>query len=533
MEYNWTNRTIPCTNGSINTTNFTLQLGVYNATIYANDTFGNIQAQLVEWNYNILFLNSTYDTDKYSTQPITIVNNLVFNVSAPLVVKLNYDGTNYSTTNTGSGANGIYSTSLEAPLVNSETNKSFYWIYTYNNLTTTYSASTNQTINPIVLILCNATYSNKTLNFTFIDENTGNTIPATTGITFQSSYKYWLGSGATYKTYAYQVINGTTANNFSFCISPANYTFQVDADLSYSAEGYSERTMFLRNESRTNVTRNVSLFLAPSTDTTKFTIRVKQGTTLFTGASVEVFKYFVGEGIYKLVMTGFTDDKGEFVANLDLDKNYNFSVSKDGATYPPIIKQASCSVAPCEISLNIGDIAISPFDDFYDYFAQNIEYNLTYNTSNYMVNLTFLDKLGTANYWRLHVYRLNYSNDTATTICDDNVYSISGYIQCNYTGYEGEIFAKAYISRSPEKLVAFINFVNENISQILGNGALLASIIIILVVVFAGVRNPVNAMVLLPFVLVILKFINFLPLSWTWIVSITVFDIWIITRLKS
>jgi hypothetical protein len=104
---------------------------------------------------------------------------------------------------------------------------------------------------------------------------------------------------------------------------------------------------------------------------------------------------------------------------------------------------------------------------------------------------------------------------------------------CNYTGYEGNLNAKVYISRSPEKLVGFWQWLNNLDYKTFGNSAILASIIIILIVFFAGVRNPVNSLVLIPFVLVVLKLIQFLPFSWGWILGLTILDIWLISKLKT
>jgi len=185
------------------------------------------------------------------------------------------------------------------------------------------------------------------------------------------------------------------------------------------------------------------------------------------------------------------------------------------------------------IDLFLDEETLNPLDPYYDYFAQNVDYNLTYNDTTQMVTLNFVDNLGTANYWRLHVFKGYYENDSITTICDTTTYSPSGTITCNYTGYNGNLMAKVYISRSPEKLVVFLNWMNSLDYKTFGVSAILASVIIILVLFFTGMRNPVNALVLIPFALVILKLIQFLPFSWGWIVGLLVMDIWLISKLKT
>jgi hypothetical protein len=230
---------------------------------------------------------------------------------------------------------------------------------------------------------------------------------------------------------------------------------------------------------------------------------------------------------------GLTDDKGSFSANLDLDQSYNSTIVKDGVDYGSQIKQGSCSASPCLIDLNIEESILEAFAELYAYFAQNVDYTLTYNDTSKVVTLDFIDNLGTAQYWRLWVYKNNYGNDSKTTICNNVSYSASGSLYCDYSAYGGDIIAKVYISRSPEKLVDFISFLNTNAPAILGLSGILASIILIIVIVFTGTRNPVVALTLIPFVLVILKFIGFLPLGWGWIGAFLVFDLWLINRLNS
>lgn len=505
----------------------------YTTTAISNNNSFTVGATISAQNYS----NYTYETARETFT----VNVTLLEGSQLSLAKLVYNGTVYSvsdvtTTILSNETNIMLVKSIDIPL-NANNYSSvindFYWQFTYNGGQVQNLTTQQQNVTFINLQLCNGTYTTKTLNFTIIDELTGNQLNSTlTPITLQSSFKYWIGEGTTYRNYSYQLINSTSTNNFQYCILPNN-TYYIDMDMQYSALNYSDRTWAFRNYSISNSLRQVPLYILLSNEATKFQVNVKQGTEVFIGALVDVYKYFTGEGIYKKVMVGFTDDKGQFVGNLDLDQNYKFFPSKSNENYTEQIKQASCSATPCQIDINIGDVAVSSFADFYDYFAQNVDYNLTYNKSLSMVNLTFVDKLGTANYWRLFVYQSNYTSDSVVTICDEKSYSVSGSISCNYSNYTGDITAKVYISRSPEKLVEFITFVNENVSSILGTSGILASIIIILVIVFSGVRNPTVALVLLPFSLILLKFIGFLPLDWTSILGIAIFDIWIITRLKT
>lgn len=534
INYNGVNMTIPCTNGAINTTSLALQLNLYNATIYVNDTAGNINSSFFTWNYLTFENNRTFDATAYETDSHTFILNLSYNASlfSPRVT-LEYAGTNYSTTNVGSGNEGLFMTTLSTPIISTSSNKTFYW-----NIGTIYSNSTtpssNQSLDFIKFQLCNNTYNVSALNFTFRDEQTGALINATTNATnMLVSFRYWLGDGTSYRNYSYQTLSNTTSNTYSFCLYPLDKTLKIDMDMEYSATDYAERIYAFRNYSVNNQTQNISLYVLLSSEATKFTIILKKGTDYFSEALVDVYKYFVGEGIYKKVMSGVTNDAGSFIGYLGLDQTYKFIPTKEGVIYSESIKQASCSASPCEIEIQVEEVILDPYSDFYEYFAQNIEYDLDYNLTSKLVTLTFLDTLGTAQYWRLWVYQSNYANDTLITICDEKSYSVSGTLNCNFTGYRGDIITKVYISRSPEKLVEIITFLNQTASDILGLTGILASIILIVVITLTGTRNPIVALLLLPFSLIALKFIGLLPLDWLWIGGISVFILWIISKINT
>lgn len=532
LQYSGTNRTIPCTSGVMNTTNFTLQLGTYSAIIFANDSAGNWGSQSFSWSYNIFEGATIYENPVYETQITSFAINLTYNSSNSLIVTLNYDGTNYTTTNTGTGNNGYFtSANFNIPLVNTSQNKTFYWILNYNSAITT-TQLTNQTVNPLIIINCNATYTVKTLNFTFYEEQLQANLNATLNkTTFLFNIKYWLGDGSVKKELAFQNLT-STQNNYQFCIG-ANLSYYADVDLQYFAEAYAERTFYLRNASLTNTTQDYLLYNLLITEATKFAITVRQGTEVFPDALVNIYKYYTGLNLYNLVMVGLTDDRGRFTANLDLDQTYNMSVVRNNTNYGNFDKQTTCLASPCEIELNIEELTLNPLDPFYNYFAQNVDYNLTYNETTQILTLNFVDNTGTAQYWRLLVTKDYLNNDTSVTICDTQVFSPSGSITCNYTGFDGDLNARVYISRSPEKLVTFFNWLNSLDYKTFGISAILVSIIIILVIFFTGIRNPVNALVLIPFGLIILKFLQFLPLKWSSIAGVTVLIFWIVSKIKT
>ena len=481
-----------------------------------------------------IFNNNTYET---SSEIFEIVVELVEGSQLSLA-RLIYNGTNYTISNISSSNNTYTLTRIiDIPLINSTyQSNSFYWSFIYNGGETQTLGSNSQNVSSIFLSQCNATYTTQSLSFTYFDELNQTLLNATTYPTsLLLNFKYWLGGGDIKKTYTFQELS-SSLNSFQFCISE-NETFYTDMDLQYyTATDYSERSYYFRNYTLNNVSNDITLYTLLKTEATKFSINIKQGVNVFPDTVVAVWKYFVGLGNYRVVMIGLTDDKGKFSANLDLDQSYNFTINKNNYDYGGFLKQATCLESPCEIDINIEELALSGFADLLEYFAQNIEItdeSLWNNRTSKMVSVDFMDKLGTASYWRLWVYMNNYNNDSVITICDEKEYASTGTLSCNYSAYSGDIVAKLYISRSPEKLVEFINFVNTNAPEIFGASAILASIIILCVILFSGTVNPVIALVEIPFALVILKFIGFIPFDWSWIAGLTIFILWIAHKVNT
>lgn len=528
QDYNGTNVTIPCN------ANSSIILGTRKSiNVYANDSVGNLANVSKSWDYGVFETASYVPSNVYETQNIIFYLNITYNGTSTPDVLLNYDNVNHSALNKGSGYNGSYEVNFDIPIISASINKSYYWIINYGSLII-YTTPTNQTINNLILASCNSTYSMTTLNYTIYDETTNVPVDlSSNNLTFKAYFKYWIGSGLIYKNYSYQNISTNKTNFFSYCISP-NITIKSDLDLEYSGNNYNERTYYFRNKSISNVTENKILYLLSSTTGTKFFITARQGTDFFANGLISFRKFFTGEGIFKETSTCLTDSNGQCVTYLDLDKNYNFQITKDGNYYNATDRSAICSSTPCTMNLQISGSYLSPFEPFYDYFAQNINYSLNYYPTTKKVVLNFTDLTGTAQYWRLWVYQPNYSSEIPITICDTKVYSVSGSVDCDYSSYNGDIIAKVFISRSPEKEIPFyLFFVNSNVPSILGASGILASIIILIVIIFTGTRNPSIAVMMIPFAFVILKFIGFLPMGWLWICGITIFCLWIADKMNT
>jgi len=102
------NITVTC---SDNTTTFT-PTSQKNLTFYAEDSVGNVNSTLVEWDYKIFANSETYNTTTYETASETYSINVTAN-SSLTAADLIFDGTSYAATQSGN----VWSKTIDIPIV--------------------------------------------------------------------------------------------------------------------------------------------------------------------------------------------------------------------------------------------------------------------------------------------------------------------------------------------------------------------------------------------------------------------------------
>lgn len=532
-DYNGTNVTIV---GAVNETNFTLLTAPFNLTLYTNDSVGNFNSSTIEWAYRVFENNQTYTTPviSSSTQDFNITIDYNDTLYTNILGFLIYDDVSTSATKTGSGDNTIFSATKTIPLVSGSVEKEFYWNFTLTNSTgsvfyvDTSSNSNNQTVQGITLALCDATYNVPYVNFTFEDEITG----ADVNGTFSTTFNYWLLESDGSDSANVSLLNATESPSYAFCVDPNYTSINVDMSAEYGGGTYVDRTYYLNNATLTNSTNNITLYQLNDSNAVKFFITVKDGIEAFTGATVTISKFFVGEGIYKTTGIRETDDAGKFIEYLDLDKDYRFAITRDGVSYGVIDKTSTCAEAPCEIDLQIEGAISNLWEGFTDYYAGNVEYSFRYNDSSKEASLVFVDTTGLAQYMRFHVFETNTKNETVYTVCNDTLYSSSGTITCDMTGESGDFTAKAYLSRSPEKFVDVWNFAINLIKDTLGLEGVLVALFLIITIALVGAWSPTAGIVLTTFAVIVMKILGFVAFSYTTVVLIFILAVIIIVKVK-
>jgi hypothetical protein len=309
---------------------------------------------------------------------------------------------------------------------------------------------------------------------------------------------------------------------------------QVD----YDAIGYTPRTKYIVGGIISNETTSETLYLLPDDDSVKFFVKVMSGMSPIQDAYVTITKFFTGEGVFKTIGTRKTDSDGRFIEYLELDKTYKFLVIKNGELLGTFERVSICESAPCEITLQLvtaeapEETEINLWEGFYDVFAQNVTYSLTFNKTTKIITFDFIDNTGLAKYFKLTV-NYAFGNETGEPICEKILYSTAGTMTCNLTGYYGNFVARAVVARSPEKLIKNLFITLQGLEEAIGNEGLLISLLIIVTIAMVGVWSPPVGIILMVFALFAVNLLGISSLSMTTIGIMLILGLIIIWRMKT
>jgi len=448
----------------------------------------------------------------------------------------NYNGTDYTTVKTIISTNddiGIYEfeRTLTIPNVDGESTMDGFWNFSLglNDGTTEYNATYDfsQTVETGLIFECDGTVNTTqafVMNITGYYELNNTKIVTTpgtndTGFNLDIDLILYLNDITVNGTLN---LDGTNITEYDICFSPPDRTFNISGVMEYTKTDYVVREYFFQEATLDNITNEIFLYFLGEDDAVKFFVDVKEGMFPFTDAIITISKYEPSSGTYKTVSVRKTDNIGEFVTYLDLDKQYKFSIVKEGVSYGTIEKKATCAEAPCEITLQVAEATEDLWQGYYDEFATSVAYSLIYNDTTKTVTYTFNDLTGLAQYFRLEVIETEY-NQTGAVVCNNSLFTTAGTLTCNMTekGYtKGDFSATGLISRSPEKIVDFIKFIISAIKDTLGTEGIFVSLLIIVTIAFVGAWNPSVGVIFTAVAVMLMKIIEFVAFGWTTVILI-------------
>ena len=340
FNYNQTNRTIPCTTNST----FSGAINFSNITLYANDTSGNTNSTFVDWKWYFF----SGGTDKTTTaEGDTVEFRLEINLTnTPTIdATLNFNNTRYTPDTITATANQyIFLKELTIP---SNTGNSTGYIQSWNwNFTISEDATQNTSntsfqdliVYEVGLDNC-AVYGDIILNFTIKDESLFTDINSSYDWTTTEVDVDLFSRKNTSLTWQYSN-TFTNETNITICMpyeilnSTIGIEYGMNLTTKFKTNGYVEEFYQLVNQTISNTTTQIDINLMDllATDSTTIIVSVKDEIdTLIKGAVVQLLRYFVGDGVWRVVESVKTN--GDAVALfhvIEEDQLYRVNVTFDG-----------------------------------------------------------------------------------------------------------------------------------------------------------------------------------------------------------
>ncbi len=488
--------------------NFTFDVGATVNSIYQNN--GTFETSLETFLTNITLLNGT---NFYAS-------------------KLIYNGTSYDgTINNINGNDYQISKKIDIPLFNSQVNISWFWNLIYEKSDGSFLnqnlSSNTQTVNIINISSCSGQVNTTLLNFTaWNEEDLTNLKP----YDFYGTFDYWLGGGSVKKNISF---SNTNVNSKSICSKNITHQFKSDATVQYEKTNFIKRSYYLVNNSLTNITQNISLYFLNTSSSTSFIIDIlDQNQLAIEGAYIYIQRYYPGTGTFNTIEMAKTNKAGSTIGHFEAEtEDYRIIVQKNQQViYESEIQKIFCREVPCTLTFQTNSNTKNIWNNVGN--LSNFIHNLNYNETTKLWKYTYIDTSGTTHYGRLYVY-YNDPSLGEISICNINSTSTSASLICNVTGYNGTIYAKSFISRSPEILTNLKSIVGGLVKNVFGKAGLFLSLFIILTLALAGIWNPTVGILLVLAGIIIINFIGLASFGSITLVGIIFIGIILIWKLKT
>jgi len=439
-----------------NTTNTTYTLlSTANETVsthcYAADNLPYQQTSENSSTRSITF-NTTRITSSLASYPGTIFSllsgriNLTVGYSnytvSSLAASLTHNGTNFSiTTTTPSSTSTHFSGVVTAPIVNTNTNKTFFFDviptlingsiadtirYSYSHEILGINFTTCVAPAPGQIAIYNFTTRNE-INFSHVAHN------------FDATFRLW-GASALYNQ-TLSVSKDSSESTLICMVYPNATVLNADAHIQYDSPDYSVRNYYFTNANVYNYTQNISFYLIESSLDTGTKIIVQDETDRpYANHYVHVERYYPGTDTYRTVTIGKTDDAGEDYMFLRFeDAQYRFKVyDYNTLLFETTLRKLSASPVIITISPNVVSTVFKAVD--------GVNYALDYDNTTNTFNASFtINSDSNVTNLKLQVVQRRAQGDVV--LCTVTSPGSDGELGC-YTGNtSGEYYANLIVTK--------------------------------------------------------------------------------------
>lgn len=343
------------------------------------------------------------------------------------------------------------------------------------------------------LLLCSGSEAGTipVLNMSLLDEENSTAINGTIEITADISIP-----GETPRTNSFIFSNVVNA---SLCIA-TNNTYTMHAMLQYYATDYTSRTYFI-DTNISNVTQFVNLYLLSSANSysTLFFLRDEYNNP-YTGAIIQVQRYFVGTNVYKTVAQCQSDyPTGKCATYMRIqDVYYRYIISMNQTvvrtTTPSQIVCTSfesitfCPPYPIPLS-----VSSQPSVNYFDRIGK-VSVSVTVNNATNILSATVVDTSGTMTTSSLNVDKkgaMEFFN-----ICNSTATSSATTFTCDLGNRSGNIYQYNFIGQfNGNNITLSSNILDYRTGAMdWGNLGPLMAFLIVATMFYLGIHHPVAAL---------------------------------------
>lgn len=493
----------------------------YSLSKWEFNSIGEINCITQNKKFFLLTTSETYEENVLSQQFTTFVLNISYDKDfiTEINATLNYNNTVYAVNSTNYTTFFLYSYTLQTPEINTNsTNITFYWNYSVNNVK--YNTSfKNQSVYKALIDNCTIS-QNYIINFTIKDD-----VNNSARIGSLSIYNEWQ-IGNTIYNYSKAFIGSST---YALCLFPLFGNISLDSQMSYTSDGYSNKTYYLVDYLADNVTDLIDLYL--TTGTTLVQFRVTDFNDIAVeNAYIKVLRYDLPTNTYRTIEILKSDSEGYAYGNIILNiQDYKFIVDYNGVT-KLITEPTRITSTTKRFRINLGTEIFGNYNDI-----SNIGFTpITFNNATKSFSMTYASSSGSSSEVCMSLIKRTTNGDIDLgTNC---VISAGATVTNNITGSVG---SNTYIATAYTVITENNYFLDdETVSfdkeyKTFGKSGIFFTAMMVIGIVGIFVWNPVGAIVGAVLVLCLSIILKIFFVSFTTIVVIIIIGVITIYRLRN
>lgn len=351
-----------------------------------------------------------------------------------------YNGTTYtSPTKIDDGSTVDWNQTIFSSLYEGEI--PYYWNITYNQ---TDGSIINFVLNGTQTVfdwgVFNCTGGNVSLILNILDEN----YPTTTRVaTVDIEILTWVTNPNNFHTFEAKLESNST---YSICLYPANESLLMDFYAQYTTlTGFTHR-YYLYNYSISNTSQNISMYNTNFTtgySELVVTARRTENYRYFENVVAKLQRRYVDEGVWRSIQMDQSGDFGTIIFHIweqTTDYKILYYDTSNNLLKETETLKFSCTDNKCELTQLLDEVEAAAI-------GENITVYYSLNNLTNVLTINWFDPEANNNKVEVRVSKQTLTGELI--ICDVFQTGSAGTVNCNVSGYTGDIFLTVLTSQSP------------------------------------------------------------------------------------